>query len=172
MSGRTRKALGAAAVTAYAVLHLYTGVRAIFENGYHDYTAWSWTGLGLWLLCLLALDVWLYFFGGAELLRSLEWSWGFSTGMYGVMVLCALLDWTLPDLAALVFVIWSFVTPVHQLSALSWPFRALAGIEVRTCMGASFCLFHLVYVARLRRRAMKEGALPDGPVGPGTGTVG
>lgn len=66
MSARTKMAIGAAAVTACVILHFYTSVRTFFENWYNDYTVWSWTFLGLWLLCLLALDIWLYFFGGGE----------------------------------------------------------------------------------------------------------
>ena len=81
MSERTKKGLGATAVTSCVILHFYTGVRTFFENWYYTYTASSWIFLGLWLLCLLALDVWLYFFGGAELLRSLKWFWGFSSAL-------------------------------------------------------------------------------------------
>ena len=178
MTERTKKTLGRAAVAACVVLHFYTGLRAFFENWYHDYTAWSWTVLGLWLLCWLALDAWLYVFGRAELLRSLKWFWGFSAGMYGVMLLCAWLDWTLPDMAALVFVICSFVTPMHQLLAFSWLlFDELLGLRGSLRFGVewsamlAFCLIHFIYIARLHRRAMKKGAPSDGPVDPGAGTV-
>ncbi len=80
------------------------------------------------------------------------------------MLLVEWLDWTVPDLAALVFVICSFLTPVHQLEALLWRARELVGRELRTFAGCLFCLVHFVYLTRLHRRAMGKGAPPDGPV--------
>ena len=167
---KRQRAVGTAAF-AWFVLHVFTAVRTFFENWYNTYTGWSWMFLGIWLLGLLALDAWLYASGKAEPLRSLKWFWGFSAGMYGVMTLCALLDWTMPDLAALVFVICSFVTPVHQLTAFAWLFRGLAGPGAGTFAGWLFCLAHFVYLTWLHRQARQRGETVHGPVDPGAGTV-
>ena len=47
MSEKKKKILTAAAVMVCVVLHFYTSIRTFFENWYNDYTAWSWTFLGL-----------------------------------------------------------------------------------------------------------------------------
>lgn len=171
MSARTKKTVGAAVVAACVILHFYTSVRTFFENWYNDYTVWSWTFLGLWLLCLLALDIWLFFLGGAELLRSLKWFWGFSDLLFAVFFLGGLLDWTLPDLAALVFVICSFLTPLYQLEAVFWLLRVPAEPVLRVFIGFLFCLIHFVYIARLHRRAKERGETAHGPVDPGAGIL-
>lgn len=148
----------------WMALHVCTSVYAILCGLYRSYSGGSWALLGFWLLALLVLDAWLYVSGDAELLRSLKWFWGFSSGMFGIMLLVEWLDWTVPDLAALVFVICSFLTPVHQLEALLWRARELMGRELRTIAGCLFCLMHFVYLTRLHRRAMEKGVPPDGPV--------
>lgn len=155
----------------WMVLHVCAGVRALLCGIYRNYSSRTWVLLGLWLLTLPALDAWLYVSGDAELLRSLKWFWGFSSGMYGVMLLAERLNWTMPDPALLAFVTGSLLTSIHQLEALLWRARELAGRELRTFAGCLFCLTHFVYLIRLHRRAMKKGALPDGPLDSGTGTV-
>ncbi len=175
MSERRKKVLGAAAVTAYVILHFYTSVRTFFENWYYTYTASSWTFLGLWLLCLLALDVWLYFFGGAELPRSLKWFWGFSAALAAGGLLVSTqrlsLDW-----AATLWIICGFVTPLYQLMAFAWLlFDEWAGLRgslrfsVWWSAMLAFCLVHFIYFAWLHRRAKRRG--DHGPVDPGAGTV-
>lgn len=171
MSAGTKTAIGAAVVTACVILHFYTSVRTFFENWYNDYTVWSWTFLGLWLLCLLVLDIWLYFLGGAELLRSLKWYWGFSTLLFAVLFLGVLLDWTMPDLAALVIVICSFLTPLFQLEAVFWRFCESAGPALRVFAGFLLSLMHFVYIARLCRRTGQRGETAHGPVDPGAGIL-
>lgn len=176
MSERTKKGLGATAVTSCVILHFYTGVRTFFENWYYTYTASSWIFLGLWLLCLLALDVWLYFFGGAELLRSLKWFWGFSSALAAGGLLVATLRLSL-DWAVILGMICAFVTPLYQLMAFAWLlFDELAGLRGSLRFGVwwsatlLFCLIHFIYIVRLHRRAVKKGAPPDGPVDPGVET--
>lgn len=167
------------AAAAWAVLHFLTGVRAFFESWYNTYTGLSWALLGIWLLGLLAVDVWMYFSGGPEPLRSLKWYWGFSAGLYGVMLLAILLDWpSCPDWIALIFVISTFLTPFHQLTAFLWLLlQGLAGLGGRAladgqcAAGMLFCLAHFAYTARLLRRARKKGAPPYGPLEPGTGAM-
>ena len=167
---RRRRAVSAGALL-WMVLHVCTSVYAWLCVLYSDYTRWTWILLGLWLLTLLALDAWLYVSGDAEPSRSLKWFWGFSSGMYGVIVLGALLDWTMPDLAALVFWINLFLTPFYQLEALLWRARELMGTKSRSFAEFLFCLAHFVYLTRLHHRAGQRGATNHGPVDPGTGTV-
>lgn len=155
-----RRIIGAS-VLAWVLLHFYTSFTTFFESWYKTYTGRSWILLGVWLLGLLALDVCLVF-GGAELLRSLKWYWGFSAGLYGVILLGTLLDWSFPDLAAFVVVLSSFLTPFHQLTAFNWLlFGETAGFGRRTlsylqCSGGLlFCLVHFAYIAWLHHRTRK-----------------
>ena len=179
MSEKKKKILTAAAVTACVVLHFYTSIRTFFENWYNDYTAWSWTFLGLWLAGLLALDIWLWFFGGAELLRSLKWYWGFSTLLFAAFSLGILLNYTTPPAPfTVLIVILMFLAPVNQCLAFSWLlFDQIAGFSGSAqyialwCTGLLFCLAHFIYIARLHRQAQKRGETPHGPVGPGAGTM-
>lgn len=172
-----RRVIGAS-VLAWAVLHLYTSVRTLFENMYYTYTGWSWFFLGLWLSGLLALDALLYFFGGAKLLRSLKWYWGFSAVLAAGGLLIALeILWS--DWATVVGILCSLPTPLNQLLAFSWLlFDELAGIKGHVLFGTEwsavllFCLLHFAYTAWLHRRAEKGGEAADGPVGPGTGAMG
>lgn len=159
------------AAVAWVALHFYTGVHAFLYGLHRTYTSWTWVLLGIWLLGLLALDIWLYASGGAELLRSLKWLWGFSAGMYGVMVLGGLLDWTIPDMVALVFVICAFVTPLFQQEALFWLFRETVGLKPGAFIGFLFCLLHFVFIAWLHRRAKQRGETDHGPVDPGAGIL-
>nr|WP_325222057.1 hypothetical protein [uncultured Oscillibacter sp.] len=177
MSERRKKVLDAAAMTVCVILHFYTGVRTFFENWYYTYTASSWIFLGLWLLCLLVLDVWLYFFRGAELLRSLKWFWGFSAVLAAGGLLMSTLSLSL-DWAVILGMICAFVTPLYQLTAFAWLlFDELAGLRGSLRFGVwwsamlLFCLIHFIYFIWLHRRAVKKGAPPDGPVDPGAGTV-
>lgn len=159
------------AALLWIILHFYASVHAFMYGLYQNYTGWTWTLLSVWIVGLLALDAWLYVSGREELLRSLKWFWGFSAGLYGVMVLSNLLDWTMPDTVAVVFVICALVTPFFQMTAISWLLKKLAGLDTGNLMGFLFCLIHFIYIVRLHRRAVKKGAPPDGPVDPGAGTV-
>ena len=165
MGGNKRWSVADVAAVAWVALHFYTGVHAFLYGLHRTYTSWTWVLLGIWLLGLLALDIWLYASGGAELLRSLKWLWGFSAGIYGVMVLGGLLDWTIPDMAALVCVICAFV------EALFWLFRETVGLEPGAFIGFLFCLLHFIYIARLCRRTRQRGETAHGPVDSGAGTV-
>lgn len=177
MSEQRKKALTIAVVTACVILHVYTSIRTFFENWYYTYTGWSWTFLGLWLLGLLALDSWLRLFGGAELLRSLKWYWGFSTLLFAVFFLGILLDYTTPPAPlTILLVISMFLAPVNQCLAFSWLlFDRIAGLtgsaryNVWWGAGLLFCLIHFIYIAWLHRRAKRREA--HGPVDPGAGTV-
>lgn len=179
MSAGTKKAIGAAAVTACVTLHFYTSIRTFFENWYYTYTASSWIFLGLWLLGLLTLDIWLRFFGGAELLRSLKWYWGFSALLFAVFFLGVLLDYTTPPaLFTVPIVILMFLAPVNQCLAFSWLlFDRIAGLagsaryNVWWCAGLLFCLAHFIYIAWLHRRAKQRGETDHGPVDPGAGIL-
>lgn len=179
MSERRKRALTAAAVTACVVLHFYTSIRTFFENWYYSYTVWSWTFLGLWLLGLMALDIWLCFFGGAELLRSLKWYWGFSALVFAVFFLGVLLDYTTPPaLFTALIVILMFLAPVNQCLAFSWLlFDQIAGLtgsaryNIWWGAGLLFCLIHFIYIAWLHHRARQRGETAHGPVDPGAGTV-
>lgn len=165
----------AAAVPIWVVLHFYTAIRTFLEGWYYTYTNWSWTFLGLWLLGLLALDTWLYFSGGAKLLRSLKWYWALSAGL-GIGALLTALEvlqqgWALG-------VICSFVTPLNQILAFAWGlFFMMASLQGKVLYGALwtagvlFCLIHFAYVAWLYRRIREKGETVNGPVDPGEGTV-
>ncbi len=168
----------AAGAAAWALLHVYTSVHAFWHGLYQTYTGRTWVLLGVWLLGLLALDAGLAF-GGPGPLRAAKWYWGFSAALYGALILVTRQNRSLPAWPGVLLVLGSLLAPMHQLTALSWPLlHKAAGLTGRVLSDAGFasglllCLIHFVYAAGLHRRAGKKGAPPDGPVGPGAGTVG
>lgn len=165
------------AALLWAALHLYTSVHAFLYGLYQTYTSRTWVLLSVWLLGQLALDGWLCA-GRPGLLRFAKWYWGISTALHGGVLAIGLLDCSIPDLAAVVFVIALFLTPLHQLTAFSWLLlHGQAGLKgsalghAQCCAGLAFCLIHFIYFARLHRRAKQRGAAAYGFVEPGAGTV-
>ena len=164
------------AAVGWVALHIYTSVSAFGYGLYQTYTMRFWILLGVWLLGLLALDVWLA--GGRPgLLRFAKWYWAFSSALaLGALLAAALrlsLDWAL-----VVGVLCSLLTPLFQLLAFAWlVFEKLAGLRGSTRFGVVwsaillFCLIHFVYFAWLHRRARQRGETVHGPVDPGAGTV-
>lgn len=167
------------AAVVWVVLHFYTSVHAFMYSLYQTYTSWTWVLLAVWVLGLLTLDAWLYAAGRPGLLRFVTWYWAFSVTLTVGVILAADLDLIHDVNGFLVFaVLCSFLTPLHQLLAFTWLLsRELAGLQGVLRYGAGcgavlfVCLIHFIYFAWLHRRAVKKGASPDGPVGPGTGTV-
>ena len=47
------------AAVGWVVLHVYASVQAFLHSLYQTYTSWTWVLLAVWLLGLVALDVWL-----------------------------------------------------------------------------------------------------------------
>lgn len=167
----------AAAVPAWMLLHFYTSIRTFFESWYYTYTNWSWAFLGIWLLGLLALDVWLYFFGGAKLLRGLKWYWALSAGL-GTGALLTALEVLQQDWALVPGALCSVLTPLWQILAFAWlVFDKMAGLRGSVLYGTLwsagvlFCLIHFAYIAWLYRRAEEKGVSFHGHVDPGEGTV-
>ena len=164
------------AALLWVALHLYTSVQAFLHSLYQTYTSWTWVLLSVWLLGLLALDVWLA--GGRPgLLRFVKWYWAFSAALAAGGLLVATLRLSL-NWAEILGMICALLTPLYQLMAFSWLlFDELAGLRGSVQFGVSwsamllFCLIHFIYFAWLHRRAVKKGAPPDGPVDPGAGTV-
>ena len=163
---------------ACTLLHIYTSIYAFSESWYNTYAAWPWISLGLWLLVLLALDIWLFFSVVTEPLRTLKRYWGFGTGVFAAVFLAGLLGIKLPDLLTVPVVILIFLFPANQIQAFSWLlFHECTALSrtaqsYATCgLDLLFCLIHFIYFAWLHRRAVKKGAPPDGPVDPGAGTV-
>ena len=168
-------AAGFAAV-GWVVLHVYASVQAFLHSLYQTYTSWTWVLLAVWLLGLVALDVWLA--GGRPgLLRFAKWYWAFSAALAAGGLLVATLRLSL-NWAEILGMICALLTPLYQLVAFSWLlFDELAGLRGSVQFGVSwsamllFCLIHFIYFAWLHRRAVKKGVPPDGPVDPGAGTV-
>ena len=164
------------AALAWVALHLYTSVQAFLHSLYQTYTSWTWVLLAVWLLGLVALDVWLA--GGRPgLLRFAKWYWAFSAALAAGGLLVATLRLSL-NWAEILGMICALLTPLYQLMAFSWLlFDELAGLRGSVQFGVSwsamllFCLIHFIYFAWLHRRAVKKGVPPDGPVDPGAGTV-
>ena len=82
------------------------------------------------------------------------------------------------DWAVMLGMLCAFVTPLYQLMAFAWLlFDELEGLRGSLRFGfwwsamLLFCLIHFIYIVRLHRRAVRKGALSNGPVDPGTGTV-
>lgn len=163
---------------ACVLLHAYTSIYTFFQSWYSTYTAWAWISLGLWLLVLLALDIWLFFSVVTEPLRTLKWYWGSGAGVFAAIFLVGLLGIEIPDLLTAPVVFLLFLFPANQMEAFSWQlFHEWAALSrtarsYATCgLDLLFCLIHFVYTAWLLRRVRKRGALSNGPVDPGAGTV-
>ena len=164
------------AALAWVALHLYTSVQAFLHSLYQTYTSWTWVLLSVWLLGLLALDVWLA--GGRPgLLRFAKWYWVFSAALAAGGLLVATLRLSL-NWAEILGMICALLTPLYQLMAFSWLlFDELAGLRgsvqfgVRWSAMLLFCLIHFIYFTWLHHRAGQRGATNHGPVDPGTGTV-
>lgn len=166
-------AAGFAAV-GWVVLHVYASVQAFLHSLYQTYTSWTWVLLAVWLLGLVALDVWLA--GGRPgLLRFAKWYWAFSAALAAGGLLAATLRLSL-NWAEILGMICALLTPLYQLVAFSWLlFDELAGLRGSVQFGVSwsamllFCLIHFIYFAWLHRRAKRREA--HGPLDPGAGTV-
>ncbi len=164
------------AAVGWAALHVYASVQAFLHSLYQTYTSWTWVLLAVWLLGLLALDIWLA--GGRPgLLRVAKWYWAFSAALALGALLVATLRLSL-DWALVVGVLCSLLTPLFQLLAFSWLlFDELAGLRGSLRFGVDwsaillFCLIHFIYFVWLHHRARQRGATPHGPVDPGAGTV-
>lgn len=162
------------AAVAWVALHIYASVQAFLHSLYQTYTGWTWVLLAVWLLGLLALDVWLA--GGRPgLLRFAKWYWAFSAALALGALLAATLRLSL-DWALVVGVLCSLLTPLFQLLAFSWLlFDELAGLRGSARFGVVWsailllCFVHFIYFTWLHRRAKRREA--HGPVDPGTGTV-
>lgn len=164
------------AALLWAALHLYTSVQSFKYGLYQTYTGWIWVLLAVWLLGLLALDVWLAA-GRPRLLRFAKRYWAFSAALAAGGLLVSTLGLSLGGVVVL-GMICALLTPLYQLMAFSWLlFDELAGLRGSVQFGVSwsamllFCLIHFIYFAWLHRRAVKKGVPPDGPVDPGAGTV-
>ena len=76
MSERTGKSCTVAALLAWIALQLYTDVDILASTfctiSFSSRTRAFW---GAWCMCLLLLDILLYFFGSRRLLRELRWYW-------------------------------------------------------------------------------------------------
>lgn len=164
------------AAVGWVVLHIYASVHAFGYGLYQTYTSWTWVLLTVWLLGLLALDVWLA--GGRPgLLRFAKWYWAFSAALAAGVILAADLGLIHDVNGFVVFVVLcSFLTPLNQLLAFTWLlFKWLADLPgmVRYSGGSGaalfVCLLHFIYFAWLHRRAKRREA--HGPVDPGAGTV-
>ncbi len=166
------------AAVGWVALHLYTSVLAFMHSLYQTYTSWTWVLLAVWLLGLLALDVWLAA-GRPGLLRFVKWYWAFSAALATGVILAAELDLIRDVNGFLVFgVLCSFLTPLNQLLAFTWLlFQWLADLPEMVrysggCGAALFvCLLHFLYFTWLHHRARQRGATNYGPVDPGAGTV-
>lgn len=164
------------AAVGWVILHFYASVHAFGYGLYQTYTGWTWVLLTVWLLGLLALDVWLA--GGRPgLLRFAKWYWAFSAALAAGVILAADLGLIHDVNGFVVFgVLCSFLTPLNQMQAFSWLlFKWLADLPgmVRYSGGSGValfvCLLHFIYFAWLHRRAKRREE--HGPVDPGTGTV-
>ena len=164
------------AAVGWVALHLYTSVLAFMHSLYQTYTSWTWVLLAVWLLGLVALDVWLA--GGRPgLLRFAKWYWAFSAALAAGGLLVATLRLSL-NWAEILGMICALLTPLYQLVAFSWLlFDELAGLRGSVQFGVSwsamllFCLIHFIYFAWLHHRARQRGETAHGPVDPGAGTV-
>ena len=79
------------AAVGWVVLHVYASVQAFLHSLYQTYTSWTWVLLAVWLLGLVALDIWLV--GGRPgLLRFAKWYWAFSAALAAGAILAAELD--------------------------------------------------------------------------------
>jgi len=162
------------AAVGWVVLHVYASVQAFLHSLYQTYTSWTWVLLAVWLLGLVALDVWLA--GGRPgLLRFAKWYWAFSAALAAGGLLAATLRLSL-NWAEILGMICALLTPLYQLVAFSWLlFDELAGLRGSVQFGVSwsamllFCLIHFIYFAWLHRRAKRREA--HGPLDPGAGTV-
>ena len=162
------------AAVGWVVLHIFASVRAFMHGLYQTYTGWTWALLTVWLLGLLALDVWLA--GGRPgLLRFAKWYWAFSSALALGALLVATLGLSL-DWALVVGVLCALLAPLFQLLAFSWLlFDELAGLQGSGRFGVVwsailvFCLIHFIYFTWLHRRAKRREE--HGPVDPGAGTV-
>ena len=165
-----------AAGAVWVVLHFYTSVSAFGYGLYQTYTTRFWILLGVWLVGLLALDVWLAA-GRPGLLRFAKWYWAFCAALTAGVILAADLDLIHDVNGFLVFgVLCSFLTPLNQLLAFTWLLsKALAGLQGILRYGAGcgavlfVCFIHFIYFAWLHRRAKRREE--HGPVDPGAGTV-
>lgn len=151
------------AALLWAALHLYASVQAFKYGLYQTYTGWIWVLLAVWLLGLLALDVWLA--GGRPgLLRFAKWYWAFSAALAAGVILAAELDLIHDVNGFLIFgVLCSFLTPLNQLLAFTWLlFKRMAGLPGMSrygvgCGAALFvCLLHFLYFAWLHHRAKER----------------
>lgn len=164
------------AALPWVALHLYTSVHAFMYGLYQTYTSWTWVLLAVWLLGLLALDVWLA--GGRPgLLRFAKWYWAFSAALALGALLVATLRLSL-GWVEILGMICALLTPLYQFLAFAWLlFEKLAGLRGSARFGVVwsaillFCLIHFVYFVWLHRRAKQRGATAHGPVDPGAGTV-
>ena len=164
------------AAVVWVILHFYASVHAFGYGLYQTYTGRTWVLLTVWLLGLLALDVWLA--GGRPgLLRFAKWYWAFSAALAAGVILAADLG-LIHDVNGFVVlgVLCSFLTPLNQLLAFTWLlFQWLADLPgmVRYSGGSGValfvCLLHFIYFAWLHRRAKRREE--HGPVDPGAGTV-
>ena len=168
-------AAGFAAV-GWVALHVYASVQAFLHSLYQTYTSQTWVLLAVWLLGLVALDVWLA--GGRPgLLRFAKWYWAFSAALAAGGLLAATLRLSL-SWAEILGMICALLTPLYQLMAFSWLlFDELAGLRGSVQFGVSwsamllFCLIHFIYFTWLHHRARQRGETAHGPVDPGAGTV-
>lgn len=164
------------AAVGWVILHIYASVHAFGYGLYQTYTGWTWVLLTVWLLGLLALDVWLAD-GRPGPLRFAKWYWAFSSALAAGVILAADLGLIHDVNGFVVFgVLCSFLTPLNQLLAFTWLlFKWLADLPgmVRYSGGSGValfvCLLHFIYFAWLHRRAKRREE--HGPVDPGAGTV-
>ena len=162
------------AAVAWVALHIYASVHAFGYGLYQTYTNRTWVLLTVWLLGLLALDVWLA--GGRPgLLRFAKWYWAFSAALAAGGLLVAALRLSL-GWVEILGMICALLTPLYQLLAFAWLlFDELAGLRGSLRFGVDwsaillFCLIHFIYFAWLHRRAKRREE--HGPVDPGAGTV-
>ena len=164
------------AALAWVALHIYTTVQACLHSLYQTYTGWTWVLLAVWLLGLVALDIWLAG-GWPGLLRFVKRYWAFSAALAAGGLLVSTLRLSLGGVVIL-GMICALLTPLYQLIAFSWLlFDRLAGLRGSVQFGVSwsamllFCLIHFIYFTWLHHRAGQRGATNHGPVDPGTGTV-
>lgn len=122
----------AAALAAWLVLQVCTGAGILAST----FCTVSFSGrtralFGAWLLCLLLLDILLYFFGGWRLLRELKWYWA-------ICLVCAAV---LPA-AGRASLLIAILLPCGQMFLLSYVLL-WEGLEVFSWTAVNVCTYAL-----------------------------
>ena len=132
MSERTGKSCTIAALLAWIALQLYTDVDILASTfctvSFSSRTRAFW---GAWCMCLLLLDILLYFFGSRRLLRELRWYW----------IICLAGAAVLP-VAGRVSILIAALLPYGQMFFFSYALL-WEGVEVLSWDAVNACAFVL-----------------------------